>query len=69
MASIFNDYRDFKPGELVEMNPFHLQRFRTTELGGLGIVTGHNKQGWIKVTWSDGSKGTWPFYKLAKANK
>ena len=65
MALIFNDYRDFKKGNLVEMNPMHKHKYeKTGGVGGLGIVTGFTNLGWIKITWSNGFKGAHPYYKL-----
>ena len=69
MALIFNDYRDFKPGELVELNPAHIHKYEKTAVSSLGIVTGFTNLGWIEITWSNGFNGTHPYYKLLKAEK
>jgi len=65
MTPIFNDYRDFKRGDLVEMNFAHKHKYdKTDRTSGLGIVTGFTNFGWIKITWSNGTIGAWPYYKL-----
>ena len=71
MVKIFNDYRDFKKGDLVKMRKMHWHEsalgVKTKGLGAaFGIVTGHNKQGWINITWSNSATGSWPYYKIAK---
>ena len=65
MALIFNDQRDFKKGDLVEMNPSHKHKYdKTDRTSRFGIVTGFTNLGWIKITWSNGTIGAWPYYKL-----
>ena len=73
MTEIFNDHRDFKKGELVALNKMHFRKWMAVEPGipgadALGIVTGHtDEQSWIKITWSNGVVGDFPYYKIVKA--
>ena len=65
MAEAYHDYRDFKSGDLVRLAREHNKRFGADKkLSPLGIVTGFTNMGWIKITWSNGVDGAWPFYKI-----
>ena len=65
MVEIYHDYRDFKKGNLVQLARGHKKRFgHDKRLSPLGIVTGFNNMGWIKITWSNGVEGAWPYYKI-----
>ena len=73
MPEIFNDHRDFKKGELVALNKSHFRKYGNpgergiSDIRALGIVTGHTESGWIKITWSNGVVGDFPYYKIVKA--
>ena len=73
MAKIFYDHRDFKKGELVAVNKSHFRKYGNpdergiSDIRALGIVTGHTESGWIKITWSNGVVGDFPYYKIVKA--
>ena len=73
MTIIFNDYRDFKKGQLVKLNEMHFRKHGNPGERGvstgqvLGVVMGHTAANWILITWSNGVVGDFPYYKIVKA--